>query len=131
CTAGWSPVAGALRYARQVRAPAPTAAAKRWHCASAPARPPRLPPKPRPVLVTKNVIARASRAGACPCVASGSVTASSRPKYHGRLMNPRLTQLHPYPFERLRTLLSGIPAPPAPAIRLSIGEPQHATPALI
>src|SRR5262249_45945741 len=32
-----------LRYARQVRAPWPTAAANRWHVASAPVRPPRLP----------------------------------------------------------------------------------------
>jgi N-succinyldiaminopimelate aminotransferase len=46
-------------------------------------------------------------------------------------MNPRLARLHPYPFERLRTLLATV-SPPAPsAIRLSIGEPQHATPALI
>ena len=46
-------------------------------------------------------------------------------------MNPRLTRLQPYPFERLRALLAGIPLPPQSPIRLSIGEPQHATPDLI
>jgi N-succinyldiaminopimelate aminotransferase len=46
-------------------------------------------------------------------------------------MNPRLGRLQPYPFERLRALLSGVALPAAPPIRLSIGEPQHATPELI
>lgn len=46
-------------------------------------------------------------------------------------MNPRLDLLHPYPFERLRALLEGITPPACPPIRLSIGEPQHATPPLI
>ncbi|HEV8395772.1 MAG TPA: succinyldiaminopimelate transaminase [Vicinamibacterales bacterium] len=46
-------------------------------------------------------------------------------------MNPRLARLQPYPFERLRALLSGVPLPAAAPIRLSIGEPQHATPALV
>jgi len=46
-------------------------------------------------------------------------------------MNPHLDRLHPYPFERLRTLLAGVPVPARPGIRLSIGEPQHATPELI
>ena len=47
-------------------------------------------------------------------------------------MNPHLQDLHPYPFEKLRRLFEGIvpPAQYAP-IRLSIGEPQHATPAFI
>ena len=47
-------------------------------------------------------------------------------------MNPRLAQLHPYPFERWRELTSGIrpPAHLAP-ISLGIGEPKHKTPALI
>ncbi|MDD3353366.1 succinyldiaminopimelate transaminase [Zoogloea sp.] len=47
-------------------------------------------------------------------------------------MNPLLDQLHPYPFEKLRALFEGI-TPPADlkAIRLSIGEPQHATPDFI
>lgn len=46
-------------------------------------------------------------------------------------MNPLLSRLQPYPFERLRTLFAGVTPPPLPPIRLSIGEPQHATPALI
>jgi N-succinyldiaminopimelate aminotransferase len=46
-------------------------------------------------------------------------------------VNPRLSLLQPYPFEKLRVLLSDLtPAALAP-IRLSIGEPQHATPAVI
>ncbi len=47
-------------------------------------------------------------------------------------MNPRLSLLKPYPFERLRALLAGI-EPPAGLrhITLGIGEPQHPTPALI
>ncbi len=47
-------------------------------------------------------------------------------------MNPLLTRLHPYPFERLRELTRGI-TPPAhlPHISLGLGEPRHATPALI
>ena len=46
-------------------------------------------------------------------------------------MNARLASLQPYPFEKLRTLL-GASVPPALApIRLSLGEPQHATPDLI
>ncbi len=46
-------------------------------------------------------------------------------------MNPRLAQLQPYPFERLRALFASVPTPGRPPIRLSIGEPQHPTPALI
>ncbi len=47
-------------------------------------------------------------------------------------MNPHLDLLQPYPFERLRKLFEGIDAPAALApIRLSIGEPQHATPDFI
>jgi N-succinyldiaminopimelate aminotransferase len=46
-------------------------------------------------------------------------------------MNSRLTRLQPYPFERLRALLAGVPTPAPSAIRLSIGEPQHATPELV
>lgn len=47
-------------------------------------------------------------------------------------MNPRLDLLQPYPFERLRVLLSGT-TPPADLrpISLGLGEPQHPTPALI
>ena len=47
-------------------------------------------------------------------------------------MNPRLGLLQPYPFERLRKLLAGATPPPGlRPISLSIGEPQHPTPALI
>lgn len=46
-------------------------------------------------------------------------------------MNPRLLRLQPYPFERLRALLDGVPTPGRPPIRLSIGEPQHPTPELV
>lgn len=47
------------------------------------------------------------------------------------VMNPRLSRLQPYPFERLRALMAGVTPPAAPAIRLSIGEPQHPTPELV
>ena len=47
-------------------------------------------------------------------------------------MNPRLARLHPYPFERWRELSQGItPNPAYSPISLGIGEPKHATPALI
>ncbi len=47
-------------------------------------------------------------------------------------MNPLLSHLQPYPFERLRQLFSGItPNPALKPISLGIGEPRHATPALI
>ncbi len=48
-------------------------------------------------------------------------------------MNPKLRLLQPYPFEKLRALLASAPVPPAelPHINLSIGEPKHATPALV
>jgi len=48
-------------------------------------------------------------------------------------MNPRLDALHPYPFAKLRTLLSQANQPPADLtpINLSIGEPKHAAPALV
>lgn len=47
-------------------------------------------------------------------------------------MNPDLTRLQPYPFEKIRTLLAGV-TPPAhlPAVSLAIGEPKHATPDII
>ncbi|AAZ97174.1 N-succinyldiaminopimelate aminotransferase [Thiobacillus denitrificans ATCC 25259] len=47
-------------------------------------------------------------------------------------MNPRLDQLHPYPFQKLRELLAGTePNPELAAINLSIGEPKHPTPGFI
>jgi N-succinyldiaminopimelate aminotransferase len=47
-------------------------------------------------------------------------------------MNPDMSQLQPYPFERLAALFRDI-TPPAglDAISLSIGEPRHATPGFI
>ena len=47
-------------------------------------------------------------------------------------MNPNLSKLHPYPFEKLRQLFAGVtPNPQFREIKLSIGEPQHATPEFI
>jgi N-succinyldiaminopimelate aminotransferase len=47
-------------------------------------------------------------------------------------MNPRLQQLQPYPFQRLRALFAGVTAnPDFSPINLSIGEPKHATPSII
>ena len=47
-------------------------------------------------------------------------------------MNPGLHALKPYPFERLAEIRSRVPVPADRAlINLSIGEPQHATPACI
>jgi len=46
-------------------------------------------------------------------------------------VNPLLARLHPYPFERLRTLFDGVQPPALRPVRLSIGEPQHRTPELI
>lgn len=47
-------------------------------------------------------------------------------------MNPDLTRLHPYPFEKLAALKADI-TPPAglEPIALSIGEPKHAPPAFV
>ncbi|MDR1424523.1 MAG: succinyldiaminopimelate transaminase [Azoarcus sp.] len=47
-------------------------------------------------------------------------------------MNPNLSRLQPYPFEKLRRLLAGV-TPPAKfdPIKLYIGEPQHRTPRFI
>ena len=47
-------------------------------------------------------------------------------------MNPRLSALHPYPFQKLRELFAGVtPNPDYAAINLSIGEPRHPTPQFI
>ena len=44
-------------------------------------------------------------------------------------MNERIDALHPYPFEKLRTLVVGIePNPALTPLSLGIGEPQHAPP---
>ena len=47
-------------------------------------------------------------------------------------MNPNLSLLQAYPFERLRQLFSAVtPNPAYRPISLGIGEPRHATPLLI
>jgi N-succinyldiaminopimelate aminotransferase len=47
-------------------------------------------------------------------------------------MNPNLSRLQPYPFERLKQLFAGVqPNPDYRPISLGIGEPRHATPELI
>jgi N-succinyldiaminopimelate aminotransferase len=47
-------------------------------------------------------------------------------------LNPLLARLQPYPFEKLRALLAGtVPNAALRPINLSIGEPKHATPALV
>jgi N-succinyldiaminopimelate aminotransferase len=47
-------------------------------------------------------------------------------------MNPLLSKLQPYPFERLKQLFATVtPNPAYRAISLGIGEPKHATPAFI
>jgi len=47
-------------------------------------------------------------------------------------MNPLLTRLHPYPFERWRELTLGVQHRGGLApIGLGIGEPRHATPELV
>ena len=43
-------------------------------------------------------------------------------------MNPGLTTLQPYPFERLRQLTASVTPANLPAIALTIGEPQHPPP---
>ena len=47
-------------------------------------------------------------------------------------MNPNLSRLHPYPFEKLTKLKAGV-QPPAglSSIALSIGEPKHESPAFV
>ncbi len=47
-------------------------------------------------------------------------------------MNPNLSRLQAYPFERLRQLFAGItPNPTYKPISLGIGEPRHATPEIV
>ena len=47
-------------------------------------------------------------------------------------MNPNLHRLEPYPFSKLQKLLSGVtPAADKAPIALSIGEPQHDSPAFV
>jgi len=47
-------------------------------------------------------------------------------------VNPLLTKLQPYPFEKLKQLFSGVtPNPAYSPVSLGIGEPRHPTPAFI
>ena len=47
-------------------------------------------------------------------------------------MNPLLSRLQPYPFERLRRLFADItPNPDLRPISLGIGEPNHAAPVFL
>lgn len=47
-------------------------------------------------------------------------------------MNPNLSRLQPYPFERMAKLHAGVTPPEGlAAIRLSLGEPKHPTPGFI
>lgn len=54
-----------------------------------------------------------------------------RPASEPVSVNPRLTQLQPYPFQKLRALFEGVQPAQKRAINLSIGEPKHATPDFI
>jgi N-succinyldiaminopimelate aminotransferase len=61
-----------------------------------------------------------------------TLASSSRLIKLGIAMNPRLEQLHPYPFQKLRQLFAGVtPNPDLAPINLSIGEPRHPTPQFI
>ncbi|MEQ6884385.1 succinyldiaminopimelate transaminase [Salicola sp. Rm-C-2C1-2] len=46
-------------------------------------------------------------------------------------MNPRLDELHPYPFQKLAQLFEGTEAPEQSPIALSIGEPKHPAPGAV
>ena len=66
-------------------------------------------------------------------VAQGDAHAPRSRHTFPRSLNPRLSRLQPYPFERLRELLAGRDAESGAARRstLSIGEPKHPTPRLV
>ena len=46
-------------------------------------------------------------------------------------MNPAISHLHPYPFEKLAKLFADLKAPDLPNIALSIGEPKHPAPEFV
>jgi N-succinyldiaminopimelate aminotransferase len=46
-------------------------------------------------------------------------------------MNPAISQLHPYPFEKLAKLFADIQPASMPNISLSIGEPKHQSPEFV
>ena len=55
-----------------------------------------------------------------------------RRAFRATSLNPSLSRLQPYPFERLRALLAGVaPDKARSPINLSIGEPRHPTPQFI
>lgn len=67
-----------------------------------------------------------------PKVASAGYFVAECTNSYNVSMNPNLDLLHPYPFQKLRDLFQGIqPNRALKPINLSIGEPKHATPALI
>ncbi len=52
--------------------------------------------------------------------------------FHAKTVNPNLSKLQTYPFEKLRQLMAGvIPNPELSEVKLYIGEPQHETPGFI
>lgn len=46
-------------------------------------------------------------------------------------MNPNLQKLHPYPFEKLKSLTANVTLPDLTPIAWSIGEPKHSAPAFL
>ncbi|MBK7898448.1 MAG: succinyldiaminopimelate transaminase [Betaproteobacteria bacterium] len=73
---------------------------------------------------------RAPRPRACRPEAFSGIIRLSR--FCPSAVNPHLARLQPYPFEKLRQLFAGVsPNAAYREIKLSIGEPQHATPAFI
>src|SRR5262249_24985357 len=87
--AGPSADDGALRYARHTRSPRPTRVARWRQIASAPGRPPRFPPKPRPVLVMKNDMEGAIGGTSCATAgvpASTAITTRERNDAHTRVL---------------------------------------------
>src|SRR5262249_2168458 len=73
------------------------------------------------------------------CAIRGEVARTSKPRRYNRppsrcpsVMNPLLSRLQPYPFERLRAVNAGVAPNPAPrAINLPMGGPRHPTPQLL
>ena len=46
-------------------------------------------------------------------------------------MNPNLSKLHPYPFQKIAELYSDVTPVDVPMVSLAIGEPKHKTPVII
>ena len=67
----------------------------------------------------------------CTEICTGGAIDDASAGTDNRPMNPLLSRLQPYPFERLRQLFAGVtPNPAYRPISLGIGEPKHPTPAL-